>query len=241
MVSTAPDTSVQHLRKEAPWALAYFAAFLLYLCGTLESEWRHWLSLVILPAALVYWRRSRRWGAPAVRQVLAAFGLQTATLRNDLLWAFLLGIGLSWLQVYLSRDSQRMVLALQSGKLLYLWPAAFALMLVTAGFTEEFFFRGLLQTRLQQWLGSNAVAVLLTALLFGLYHLPYAYFHPRWPSHGNLAEAFALAFGQGMPVGLILGTLYVRSQNNLLACVLVHAMINALPAALLLEKMWNLE
>lgn len=70
------------------------------------------------------------------------------------------------------------------------------------------------------------------SLLFGLCHLPYAYLNPRWPSHGNWPGAFALAFGQGIPMGLILGTMYARTKNNLFACIVVHALINSFPAML---------
>ena len=60
-------------------------------------------------------------------------------------------------------------------------------MMLTAGFTEEFFFRGFLQTRLEVLTRSRVAAVLLASICFGLYHLPYAYFNPAWPSAGDIA------------------------------------------------------
>jgi membrane protease YdiL (CAAX protease family) len=108
-------------------------------------------------------------------------------------------------------------------------------MLITAGFTEEFFFRGFLQTRFQNAFKSNMISIVLTSLAFGLYHLPYAYLNPRWPSCGNLLDALSLAFSQGVPVGLILGTVYLRTGNNLMASIIVHTMINALPAMLVFK------
>ncbi len=74
------------------------------------------------------------------------------------------------------------------------------------------------------------MAVLITAILFGLYHLPYAYLNPQWPSYGEWGAAWGAALGNGIPGGLILGGLYVISRGNLLACVLLHSLINAAPA-----------
>jgi membrane protease YdiL (CAAX protease family) len=82
---------------------------------------------------------------------------------------------------------------------------------------------------------SKVIAVIITSILFGIYHLPYAYLNPRWPSHGNLSEAFSSALGQGIPTGLILGTLYARAKNNLLACIIVHSLVNSLPAMLAIK------
>jgi membrane protease YdiL (CAAX protease family) len=38
-----------------------------------------------------------------------------------------------------------------------------------------------------------------------------------------------------VPIGLILGWLYARSKNNLLACVVCHALINTFPGMLQLK------
>lgn len=84
---------------------------------------------------------------------------------------------------------------------------------------------------------SKVAAVLISAALFGLYHLPYAYLNPRWPSHGDLDAALLAAMGQGGIAGLILGAVFVRAQGNLLAPVVVHAMTNALPAMVLVDTM----
>jgi membrane protease YdiL (CAAX protease family) len=110
-----------------------------------------------------------------------------------------------------------------------LWalPVAFLAMLLTAGFTEEFFFRGFLQTRLTALSGSRLVGLAASALLFGVYHVPYAYLHPNWPTHGDLGAAIGSAMGQGGIAGLLLGALYLVSRGNLLACVVLHAGVNA--------------
>ncbi|NIQ59935.1 MAG: hypothetical protein GWN85_42720 [Gemmatimonadetes bacterium] len=57
-----------------------------------------------------------------------------------------------------------------------------------------------------------------------------AYLNPNWPSAGDWGAAWSAALGQGVPAGLILGGLYLVSGRNLIACVLLHSMINAVPA-----------
>jgi hypothetical protein len=47
-----------------------------------------------------------------------------------------------------------------------------------------------------------------------------------WP------EAFALAFGQSIPMGLVLGTIRARTKNNSFACIVAHALVNSFPAML---------
>ncbi|MEW6213575.1 MAG: CPBP family intramembrane glutamic endopeptidase, partial [Acidobacteriota bacterium] len=99
---------------------------------------------------------------------------------------------------------------------------------------EEFFFRGVLQTRFENLFGNKFLAVVAASILFGLYHLPYAYLNPRWPSFGNWSDAFASAMGQGVPAGLIFGTVYARTRN-LLVPVIVHSLINTLPAMTMMK------
>jgi hypothetical protein len=119
---------------------------------------------------------------------------------------------------------------IRTGRAVWLFPMTFLLMVALAGFTEEVMFRGYLQTRVETLLDSRWWAVVVTSVLFGLYHLPYAYMNPRWPSHGDWGAAWIAAMGNGVPGGLVLGALYVVSRGNLLACVVLHSLINAAPA-----------
>jgi membrane protease YdiL (CAAX protease family) len=219
---------------QAGIALAYFAVYIGYLFVHLETEIGHWLSLVLLPSVIVVLtsRRSRQ----SIAASLATLGISGDGLLRGLGWAIPIGVGLCALQLWASRDGRAMAHFLTTYAALPVLAMALALSLVTAAFTEEFFFRGFLQYRLEQAVGRAWLAVGITAILFGLYHLPYAYLNPRWPSHGNWMAAAGAAFGQGIPGGLILGTVFVRSRHNLLACVLVHALINLFPIALMLAR-----
>lgn len=228
-------TNEPHYKSEALGVLLYFGVYLVYLCFSLENEFLHWLSLVIVPFFGLY--LYQRWMIPSwnFRASLSSVGLEKGRARNGIVWAIIIGLALSGLQLFLSRNKNQILEVLVSRKVFFLFPLSLILMLFLAGFTEEFFFRGVMQTRLQRLFRSNAAAVVVTSLLFGLYHLPYAFLNPRWPSHGNWPDAFAASFGQGVPMGLILGALYVRTKNNLVVCVVVHALINSFPGMLMIK------
>ena len=44
-----------------------------------------------------------------------------------------------------------------------------------------------------------------------------------------------LYLGQGIPAGIVLGVVYVPTQNNLVASIIVHSMMNALPAMTMIK------
>jgi len=52
------------------------------------------------------------------------------------------------------------------------FPLSFTYFLFMSGFSEEFFFRAFIQTRFSTILKSKISGVLITALLFGLLHIP---------------------------------------------------------------------
>jgi len=165
-----------------------------------------------------------------VSGVLGTLGFRRGNLTRGLAWAVVLGLAISVLQVWGSDRAAAVQELIVSGRALFLFPLTFVLMLMTAGFTEELFFRGFLQTRVAVLIKSKWLAVLVVALLFGVYHLPYAYLNPRWPSTGDWGLAWTAALGNGVPGGLILGALYVLTRGNTLACVVLHSLINAVPA-----------
>lgn len=134
-----------------------------------------------------------------------------------------------------ARSSEAFEEAVRSGRAIWLIPLAFVLLLFLTAFTEEFFFRGFLQTRLQALSHSRWVGWIAASLAFGLYHVPYAYFNPLWPSAGDWGAAFATAMWEGTLGGLILGGLYLWSGGNLVACIVLHALVDAFPASAMLR------
>lgn len=75
---------------------------------------------------------------------------------------------------------------------------------------EELFFRGLLLPRLEVVFGNSMNALVVSALLFNLMHLPLAV------SHGQpLTDAFLAVFRVDYPSGLLWGYLYLRTRSIL--------------------------
>ena len=73
-------------------------------------------------------------------------------------------------------------------------------------------------------------------LAFVLYHVPYAYPNPHWPSAGNLPHAFWLATVNGTMGGVILGLVYVKSGRNLMSVILLHAMVDWVPGTIMVSQ-----
>jgi membrane protease YdiL (CAAX protease family) len=139
------------------------------------------------------------------------------------------------LQVTLFGNRQEILALVESGRALWLYPLMLLLMFGMAGFTEEFFFRGFLQTRLEVLTRSPWTAIAIVTVMFSLYHVPYAYLNPMWPSAGDWGLAWQAAFSNGVPGGLVLGALYTLSGRNLVPCIVLHSMINAAPAMTLIK------
>jgi len=222
-------------RRESAAAIVYFAAYLAFSFVTPGSEARHYLTLVLFPLAIVVWARAlgRRSSSPS--SILASFGLRRGNLRTGLVWALALGLLLGVFQLSQRQAGPELWALIRNGKALYLFPIAAAFGFLTAGFTEEFFFRGFLQTRIERLSGRPWVAMVLAAIAFGLYHVPYAYLNPNWPTAGNLGAAFSTGMTEGLLGGLILGAGYVLWKKNLLACIVLHGMIDAVPIMTLIR------
>ena len=226
-------TGVRRPAREGWIALSYFGLYLAYLFAARESELLHWITLVALPLALAVVLLPR--GERGLGAALASVGLRRGHLMRGVGWAVAFGVAFGLFQAFFSSRAEEIQALVRSGRALWMYPLTFLLMMLLAGFTEEFFFRGFLQTRVEALLRSRWAAVLVVALLFGVYHLPYAYFNPNWPSAGDWGAAWAAALGNGVPGGLVLGVLYVKSRHNLLACMVLHSLINAAWAMTILK------
>lgn len=227
----AGRSAEETVRRELLFMSLYFGAYLATLFLTREGEWAHWLSLVLIPLTTLWWLRRRQ----GLKLDLASVGLQKGRARMGIILALAAGGALSLLQLA-GRQGEAIRAYFLSGQALYLLPLSFFLMLATAASTEEFFFRGVLQTRLTRVLRSPVLGILAASLLFGLFHLPYAYLNPAWPSAGVWAEAWRAALATGVPLGLVLGTVFVLSGESLLAPILLHALINLLPGMLVVAR-----
>jgi membrane protease YdiL (CAAX protease family) len=218
---------------EALIFLAYYCLFMAYNFVVREPDPMHWLGLVLVPFALVY-LCGRRVRGDGPRAALASVGLRRGTLRSGLLLALVVGLALSCVQLLISDKRHEIWPIITSGKILVYLPLVVVLLFVTAGFTEEFFFRGVLQTRLAAWWGRELWAAIAAAVLFGLYHFPYLYFLSSSSLRGHALGALGEC-GMDALAGLAIGLVYWRSRKNLLAAVLTHVLIDVLPALTLIH------
>jgi membrane protease YdiL (CAAX protease family) len=97
---------------------------------------------------------------------------------------------------------------IQTGKVLLTF---FGIFWVVA-LAEEFFFRGLLQQWLRDWTGNPRAALMITAVIFGLVHLPFREF-PNW----RVAVVAAIA-------GWFYGRAY-QQAGSIRAPMVTHALV----------------
>jgi len=111
-------------------------------------------------------------------------------------------------------------------KILAKFPVYFCLMALTAGFTEEFFFRGIIQSNMMNALKQPYVSILLASILFGLYHFPFAFY--LWEeTAGNAANSLKEIMLNQTVAGYALGLIYYKSNKNLWSSIILHAASNA--------------
>ena len=202
--------------------------------GILSNDIAKWLWFVILPLGLLWFGRGSSCNLTTfLRSVgLHRQGLGKALLLGLLAFVILLPF------ILMSMPSSQLTkihdIFQQPLQAVVIMPLSFLLLLFTAGFTEEVFFRGILQSHLAKLMRSEMRSCLITAFLFGIYHLPYAYFLSDRPPHGNLVWAVASVVTEQMIAGLILGVLWMRTRN-LGSSILLHTLIDLLPAMTMLH------
>lgn len=92
--------------------------------------------------------------------------------------------------------------------------------LLRNGFSEEFLFRGALQTRLKQWMSSDW-ALVAQALAFAVWHLG----ADTQFMGGDVLQGLALGIASHSIMGLALGIIFQRARN-LIAPSIVHVATN---------------
>jgi membrane protease YdiL (CAAX protease family) len=112
-------------------------------------------------------------------------------------------------------------------------PLCFGWLFLEVGLVEEFFFRGLLQTRLAVWFKSDISGVALMALLFGLAHAPGFILRRAGLSEAigenpSAIDAVAYAIVVLSISGIFFGIVWART-GNLIALMFIHAATDLLP------------
>lgn len=122
-------------------------------------------------------------------------------------------------------------------------PLCFAYLMLDAGLIEEFFFRGLLQSRLSVFLKSSVGGIVCTAFIFGLVHAPGLFL--RGAESEGMDEQIPFLFWVAYTIvnmsiaGISLGILYSKTKN-LWPVMAVHAMFDLLPNFSEFMKTWHL-
>ena len=131
----------------------------------------------------------------------------------------------------------------QAGQLAIGLPLCFAWLLFEVGLVEEFFFRGLLQTRLAVWFRSEVTGVTLMTLLFGLAHAPgfilrQAGLKDAIGPNPSPADSIAYAIVVLSVAGILFGIVWARTKN-LLAGIVIHAATDLLPNFAHFVRTWG--
>jgi membrane protease YdiL (CAAX protease family) len=223
-------------RHEALIFILYSIAYVAYLAWRPEGELLHWVTLVAVPIVLLRLVRTAHGRSTTWRDVMGAVGLAQPPSALGIASALIVGGVLSCLQLA-GRNGEAIQASIRSGRALWLWPLSFALMVATAAGTEELFFRGMLQGRLTAALRSRLLAIGAAAVLFTLYHVPYAYHVPGWGAQHDLAGAIRAAAETALPLGVLLGGVFAVAGESTAASILAHALINALPGMLVVQRL----
>lgn len=105
-------------------------------------------------------------------------------------------------------------------------PFSVCLTVTAEAFTEEFFFRGILQRYLCKLLKRPYIAILLSSAIFGLYRFPIAY--DLWDhTAGSIMNVLKTVVTEQAAFGCAYGLLYDKSNRNLWSSIGLHAFSNA--------------
>jgi membrane protease YdiL (CAAX protease family) len=212
--------------------LAYYLLFLILSFitrgeGIFANEFSKWIWFVILPFVLLWAINVRR---ASIKDIFRSLGFRRQGLGKGLLLglvSYLVVLPFTFFFLPEAQLQKLQEIFQEPVRALILIPICLVFSLATAAFTEEFFFRGMLQSRLSRLIGSELRSCLIIAFLFGIYHLPYAYFSASWPTHGNFPWAISNVLAEQMITGVVLGMLWMRT-HNIAAPVLFHALVNVL-------------
>ncbi len=129
------------------------------------------------------------------------------------------------LLIFSVRDSAEIVTLFQSWRILIYLPASVLFMLVAAAFWEEFLFRGVVMQSVLRITSSPPIAIFVSSLLFGTYHIPMRYLNERSPYHGELVQSVAATLDEQFMMGIALGIIVYKSRN-VWHGIWIHAIFN---------------
>lgn len=102
----------------------------------------------------------------------------------------------------------------------------FFLVFVLTAIPEEFFFRGILQTRIEKVLKKPVIALIITSTIFALYHIPYRLLITNSLTYGSIKYTICSIFTQQFLIAIFLGV-YWQKSRNVFNVAFIHAFYNA--------------
>lgn len=220
--------TIDNINEEPKKELLFCLAWLLFYivlsmvsCAihiNLINEAANWLFLVLFPLFITGWLKKENLVTTLKKTGLIRFNKKT------LLKTLIVCI--------LYQGTIILIFSLGGGapdlfkNILSKFPKLFCIMIFTAAFTEEFFFRGILQRTMVRSLKRPYIAILLTSILFGLYHYPFAFY--LWDeTAGSIANSLKTILTEQAVSGFALGLIYYKSNETLWSSIILHAFINA--------------
>lgn len=205
------------------WFSLYFALAMIsnQFQISIVNEATNWLLLVLVPLLIAARLRKEK-----VKVTLRKIGVRLPDKKTGLKTLLICLIDTGIIFCVFSLGEETATANMNILRTLRNFPVFLILMMVTAGFTEEFFFRGILQRCLINTLKQPYIAILITSILFGLYHFPFAYY--LWDGvSGNVVDVLKMIMTEQAAAGFAFGLLYYKSDKNLWCSVLLHSLSNA--------------
>jgi len=214
---------IKNLQLESVLFSLYYIGYMIFLVFWLTHEMPfsdvlNWTPFVIMPG-IGLWCYGYRW---------SSFGISTQNLRSGTTLSLIVTFSLVPLLLFTLHYFNCIQGFISNiGYFLLILPFAFVLAFSGPAVTEEFFFRAVLLERIAQLMKSEAGGIVVTAILNGVYHLPFAYFLPSWPTHGNLMWAISVVVTEQALGAIMKGIIWIKTRN-LASTILIHALQDAL-------------
>jgi membrane protease YdiL (CAAX protease family) len=166
------------------------------------------------------------------------------TIKNFLIF-LAMAIVILLFQFFLGNGASSIRAGLISGRQLYIGlPLLYLFLIIRVGLVEEFFFRGLVQSRLAAITKSEIGGIILSDLFFGLAHAPGFYLRGGG-TLDNLGQhpSFFMSVGYSILIlsvgGFFLSVIWSKTRNLWLVMA-IHACVDLLPGLQEFVKTWGI-
>ena len=210
------------------WFLFYFLLAMMSMQFELQlvNEISNWLFFVLFPLLI-----TARLRKESLKKTLLEIGIKRFDKKTGLKTLLVCLIYIVIVFTMFSAGEETDITIEDIPKIVAYLPLFWILMILTAGFTEEFFFRGVLQRCMMNALKRPCTAILISSILFGLYHFPFAFY--LWEGvSGSVIDSLKMILTEHVAAGIAHGLLYDKTSKNLWSSILLHSLSNAAIMAL---------